>query len=132
MSDEAASEEVAPRPVRLPAVRLPAVHLHGIARLRDGEPDVELRISADGFDVLKRSTGVLIGRLRWSDVRTVELPRPRRSLLPRTRRDPEVHIVTAAGRASFALPGLADEEVRRHLQPLLERVHGAGGAAGRG
>ncbi|MGH2857203.1 MAG: hypothetical protein ACRDMJ_06930 [Solirubrobacteraceae bacterium] len=106
------------------AVRLAAVHLHGIPSLRDGEPDVELRISTDGFDVLKRSSGALIGRLTWSEVRSVELPAPRRGLRPGARRDPEVHLITAGGRASFALPGLDEAEVRAHLQPLL-----AGGQA---
>ncbi|MGH2876394.1 MAG: hypothetical protein ACRDLV_09100, partial [Solirubrobacteraceae bacterium] len=60
----------------------------------------------------------------WSEVRAVELPRPRRGLL---RRAPEVHVVTGGGRASFALPGLGDEEVRGRLEPLLERVRGVGG-----
>lgn len=119
MSDEGATGAAAPQPVRLPAV-----HLHGVASLRDGETDVELRISMNAFDVLKRSTGALIGRLAWSDVRAVELPQGRRGLL---RRAPEVHVVTGSGRASFALPGLADEEVRRHLEPLLERVRAVDG-----
>lgn len=106
------------------ALRVAAVHLGGIEALRAGESDLELRISPAGFDVLKRSTGAALGRLGWDEIETVELPRARRGL--RGRRVQELHIATGRGRASFELPGLTEEQLKEHLEPMLARTRGAG------
>jgi hypothetical protein len=104
------------------AVRLTAVHRAGIDSLRAGERDLELRVTATGVDVLKRSSGATIGRLEWSEVTHVELVRPRRGL---RRRAGELHVVTARGRASFELPGITESQLQEHLEPMLARRGGA-------
>jgi hypothetical protein len=109
-------------PIPTPAIgalRMPAVHQEGIEALRAGERDLELRVSADGLDVLKASTGATIGRLRWEEITEVRFDRPRRSL---RRRGQEMHVLTHRGRASFGLPDLTDEQRREHLEPLLAAV----------
>ena len=68
------------------AVRVAAVHLGGIEALRAGEQDIELRLSPAGLDVLRRSNGAPIGRLEWSEMESLDLPRPRRGLRPGRRR----------------------------------------------
>ena len=113
----------APAPL-VGALRIAAVHQEGIEALRSGERDLELRISADGLDVLKRSTGATIGRLRWEEISEVRLERPRRAL---RRRGQEMHVVTGRGRASFGLPELTDEQRQEHLEPLLAALGHAPG-----
>jgi hypothetical protein len=103
------------------ALRLGAVHLSGIETLRPGERDIELRLSDAGLDVLKRSTGAAIGRLGWSEIKTIELPAPRRGLRSR-RRFRELHVRTERGQAEFELPGLTDEELNDHVQPMLDSL----------
>lgn len=107
-------------------MRVPAVHISGIESLKAGEDDLELRISPAGLDVLKRSNGAAIGRLEWSDIKAVELPRTKRSLRPGRRRNQEMHVATGRGRASFELPGLTDEQLKEHLEPMLARTRGSG------
>lgn len=131
-----ARESLRPAPPAEPespidAVRVPAVHVHGIESLRNGEPDVELRFSDAGLDVLKRSTGATIGRLRWQEIQQLDLPRPGRGLLPGRRRAQELSVATAGGRATFQLPEVTEEQLRRHLRPMLARTrrHRAGGEA---
>ena len=108
------------------ALRVAAVHLGGIEALRAGERDLELRISSAGLDVLKRSSGAPIGRLEWRDIETVELPRGRRGLRP-GRRAHELHVATGRGRASFQLPGVTEEQLKRHLKPMLARARASAG-----
>lgn len=100
------------------------MHLGGIESLRRGEDDLELRFSAAGLDVLKASSGGAIGRLGWSEIEGVSFARPRRGL--RAGRRQELHVMTARGRASFALPGLSDRQLQEDLEPLLARWHPAG------
>jgi hypothetical protein len=107
------------------ALRVAAVHLGGIEALRAGERDLELRISAAGLDVLKRSSGAAIGRLEWAEVQSVALPRGRRGLRPRRRPAYELHVATGRGRASFELPGVTEEQLKDHLEPMLTRARGA-------
>lgn len=102
------------------AVRIAAVHVSGLEAVRAGERDLELRFSPAGLDVLKRSSGAPIGRLRWDQIRAVELPRRRRGLRA-LRGAPELHVETDQGRASFELPGVSEEDLSEHLAPLLER-----------
>ncbi|MGA2011250.1 MAG: hypothetical protein ABSH51_12095 [Solirubrobacteraceae bacterium] len=101
------------------ALRLAAVHLGGIETVRQGDRDIELRLSAAGLDVLRRSSGVAIGRLEWDEIETIELPRARRGLRPGKRKAQELHVATDRGQASFELPGLSDEQVKEHLEPML-------------
>jgi hypothetical protein len=107
------------------ALRLAAVHLDGIETVRAGDRDIELRLSADGLDVLKRSSGAAIGRLEWAEIQKIDLPRSRRGLRLRRRRVQELHVTTDRGQASFALPGLTDEQRQAHLEPMIERVGAA-------
>ncbi len=103
---------------------LAAVHLEGIAAIRRGEDDLELRFSAAGIDFLTRSTGAALGRLRAREIVAIELPPARRGRRRGRRRDPELHIRTGRGRASFAVPGLTDEQIRERLGPMADRAAG--------
>lgn len=103
------------------ALRVEAVHMGGVDSLRVGERDLEVRLSPDGIDVLKRSTGAPIGHLLWDEVVGVQTPRTRHGL----RRVQELHIDTAHGRASFELPGVSEEQLAGELQPLIDQLTGA-------
>ncbi len=105
------------------AIRVAAIHVGGLEAVRAGERDLELRFSPAGMDVLVRSSGAPIGRLRWDQIRTVELPRRRRGLRG-LRGAQELHVETDHGRASFELPGVSEQELGEHLAPLLERKGG--------
>lgn len=100
------------------ALRVEAVHMGGIDSLRVGERDLEIRLSADGIDVLKRSTGAAIGHLLWGEVESVQTPRTRHGL----RRVQELHVDTGRGRASFELPGVSEEQLADELQPLIDQL----------
>ncbi len=105
------------------ALRVSAVHLNGIETLRPGDRDIELRLSAAGLDVLKRSSGAAIGRLEWSEIEEAEVPPPRRGLRGRHRAR-TLNVRTKRGQAQFELPGLTDEELHDHLKPTLARLRG--------
>jgi hypothetical protein len=105
------------------ALRLAAIHVSGIETLRQGDRDIELRLSEAGLDVLKRSSGAAIGRLEWREIETIHVPPAKRG---RRRRGRRLHVSTGRGQAHFELPGLTDEELREHLEPALERLHGGG------
>ena len=105
------------------ALRLSAIHLNGIETLRQGDSDIELRLSDIGMDVLKRSSGAAIGRLEWREIESVQVLRPRRGLRGR-RRSRALHVSTGRGQAQFELPGLTDEELHEHLEPALARLAG--------
>jgi hypothetical protein len=105
------------------ALRLGAVHLGGIDSLRAGEDDIELRFSPAGVDVLKHPGGAAIGRLEWTEIETIELPRGRRGI--GRRRVQELHLDTGRGRARFELPGITAQQLRDHLEPMLPRNRGA-------
>jgi hypothetical protein len=107
-------------------LRIAAIHLGGIEALRVGEDDIELRLSTAGLDVLKRSSGAPIGRLEWGQIESVDLPRGRRGLLPGRRRTFELHVATDRGRASFELPGVTEEQLKEHLEPMLARARAHG------
>jgi hypothetical protein len=111
----------------LEAVRISAVHAGGIESLRAGERDIELRFSDAGLDVLKRSTGAVIGRLDWSDIASIELLPPRRGLRMGRRRIQKLHVETNRGRASFELHGVTEDELTDYLRPVLERTRTGGG-----
>jgi hypothetical protein len=113
----------APEP---PPIRVAAIHLGGVTDLRPGEGEIELRLSDHGLDIT-RGTGEVFGRLTWQEIHGLEVP-PLRGFL-RRRREPRAHLVVRAehGDASFEIPAVTPEELRQHLQPLLER-HGHGSA----
>lgn len=124
--EDRAEAESPPASPDVGALRVAAVHLGGIESLRAGERDLELRISSAGLDVLKRSSGAPIGRLEWREVEDVDLSRSRPGLR-RGRRAYELHVATGRGRASFQLPGVTEEQLKEHLEPMLARARAGQG-----
>ncbi len=111
-------------PATLPApdaIRVGAIHLEGIETLRPGARNIELRFSDIGMDVINTRDGESIGRLTWSEIVSLELPRPRRSLRRRRGSGPELIVTSDRGLARFELRGISDEEAREHLAPVLSR-----------
>lgn len=117
------SAPTAPTRVADPGVvRLAVIHLGGVANLAPGERDIELRVSHFGLDIVRGNEEPL-GRLTWSDIRTLSVP-PGRGLR-RRRRDGRAHLIihTDHGDASFEVPAVAPEELREHLAGIVGR-HG--------
>ena len=108
------------RPPRQRVLLLDAVHVFGIETLEPGDEDIELRLADVGIDVRKPSTAETIGRLRWDEVRSVELQRPRRGL-PGRRRPARFVAGTDRGEVTFELPGMSEDEIIAHLEPLIAR-----------
>ena len=117
----------APPPVE-DAVRVAAVHVSGIETLEPGDEDLELRLSDDGLDVIRRASGVAIGRLNWAEITTITVDVGRRRL--RGRGPQTLEVQTSRGRATFELPGLTVEDAAAHLQPLLNRLRDSGTIGG--
>jgi hypothetical protein len=108
------------RAPRQRALLLDAVHVFGIETLEPGDEDIELRLADAGIDVRKPSRAAMIGRLRWDEIRSVSVQRPRRGLPGRRR--PALFVAgTDRGEVTFELPGLSDEEITEHLEPLIAR-----------
>lgn len=103
-----------------PALLFDAIHVFGIETLQPGDHDLELRLADAGIDVRKPSSGQTIGRLPWDEVEAVTVRRPRRSL-PGRRRNAQLVAGTERGEVTFELPGLSDEEITEHLEPLISR-----------
>jgi hypothetical protein len=116
----AASGEIRPRTVAPPALLLEAVHVFGIETVPPGDRDIELRFADAGIDVRRPSTGNTIGRLRWAEVRSVVVQRPRRGAAG-LRRPAQLLAGTDRGEVTFELVGLSDEEITDHLEPLIAR-----------
>jgi hypothetical protein len=112
------------QPEALQPLRMAAVHLSGIETVRQGQRDLELRFSDAGLDVLNSTSGVTIGRLEWDEIEALELPRSRRSLRPGRRTAQELLVRTKRGQANFELPGLTEQELRKHLEPMFARTQG--------
>ena len=94
--------------------------MFGIETLEPGDEDIELRLADAGIDVRKPSTAEMIGRLRWNEIRSVAVQRPRRGLPGRRR--PALFVAgTDRGEVTFELPGLSDDEITEHLEPLIAR-----------
>ena len=125
---EAAQAEARPRAITPAAVLVAAVHVFGIETVPPGDRDIELRLADAGIDVRRPSTGNTIGRLRWADVRTVAVQRPRRGV-GGLRHPAQLVAGTERGEVTFELVGLSDEEITDHLEPLIARncagFHGA-------
>jgi hypothetical protein len=127
-ADPADPETTAAAPAHPPlqALRLSAVHVSGIESLRNGESDLELRFSDAGLDLIKASSGAAIGRLLWSEIHDVEVARSRRGMRP-GRRAQELHVRAQSGRAVFQLPGMTEQQISEHLEPVLVRLRGGAG-----
>jgi hypothetical protein len=107
-------------PTRQRALLLDAVHVFGIETLEPGDRDLELRLAGVGIDVCKPSTAEVIGRLGWNEVRSVAVQRPRRGL-PGRRRPALLVAGTDRGEVTFELPGVSDDAITEHLEPLIAR-----------
>jgi hypothetical protein len=99
------------------AVRLPAVHLGGIGNLSRGEASLELRLSDAGLDIVRSDTSTTLGRLQWSEILSIETPRPRGRRRRRTRA--QLLVRTARGEAHFEIPGVSEAELRGYVEPLF-------------
>ena len=110
----------APLPGELDPVRVSAVHLGGVANLAAGTSDIELRLSEHGLDIV-RGADETLGRLTWDEIRALDVPTGRS--IRRRRRDSRTNLVvrTAHGEATFAVPAVSPEELREHVDPLLQR-----------
>lgn len=97
-----------------------AVHLGGIANLHSSEPELELRLSADGLDIV-RGGGVVFGRLAWQDIRTLDVVEGGGR---GWRRRPVAHLVVHSDRgdARFEVPGVTPTELREHLAPVRPQI----------
>ncbi len=123
VGDEPDEEAVQARPGDPGTLQLTATHLGGIATLEAGEQDLDLRLGGHGLDIA-RKPGRVLGRLRWREIRTLEVQSPRG--LRRRRRGERAQLVirTAHGDASFEVPGISEEELEASLAPLRERYGG--------
>jgi hypothetical protein len=115
--------EQLPEPDETPeALRFSAVHRGGVADLAAGARDIALHLSEEGLDIVRgNGTEEILGRLRWDEIRALEVPASRGAR--RRRREQNAHLVvrTASGEASFEVPAVTPEELRRHLDPLVRR-----------
>lgn len=119
------ANEPEPRaPPSTTAIRVAAVHVGGIETLPQGARHIELRFSDAGLDVIDTRQGESIGRLTWTEISELELPRPRRSMRRRRPAGTELVIRTDRGEARFVLPGLEEDQARKHLAPVLNRARG--------
>lgn len=119
---EAPPEEAAgtaPAPAPEVAYRIAAIHVSGIADLDAGETGLELRLSDVGLDIARGGAEVL-GRLRWSEIRGLEVPSPR-GVRRRRRQQTHLTIHTSEGDATFQIPSLTPDELRHDLAPLIEQ-----------
>ncbi len=99
-------------------VSLHAVHVGGIANLRSGAGDIELRFSEAGLDLTRADQP--LGRLTWREITAVETPSGAGRRRRRQRSDGTIVIRSANGSATFEIPGVSPDELREHLAPLLE------------
>jgi hypothetical protein len=99
--------------------RLAAVHLGGIANLEPAEQGIALLLSEDGLDIA-RGPDELLGRLRWSEIRSLDVSPPR-GLRRRRRAGAHLVIRTRHGDATFDIPGASSDELQRQLDPLLQK-----------
>jgi len=104
-------------------LRLVAVHIGGIANLEPAEQGIALLLGENGLDIA-RGPDELLGRLRWPEIRSLDVSQPR-GLRRRRRSGAHLIIRTRHGDATFEIPEASSEELETQLQPLLQR-HSAG------
>jgi hypothetical protein len=102
-------------------LRLRAIHLGGVANLAPAADDIELWLSDAGLDIVRGPEHAPLGRLTWREIAALDVPPPRNRI--RRKRAEDAHLVVRGeqGAASFEVPGVAPEELRKHLAPLIER-----------
>jgi hypothetical protein len=115
-----ADAEVQARAFAPPALLVQAVHVFGIEAVAPGDTDIELRLADTGIDVRRPSTSKTIGRLQWEEVQTVVVQRPQRGP-DELQRPARLLAGTDRGEVTFELIGLSDEEITKHLEPLIAR-----------
>jgi hypothetical protein len=97
-----------------------AVHLGGVANLPTHRDGLNLRLSRNGLDILQAEDEI-IGRLIWEEIDALEIPH----LRTRRRRQQKVRsrlvVRTAHGDASFEIPGLASDDLRDRIEPMISR-----------
>jgi hypothetical protein len=122
---------VSPAAIAIPqALRIAAIHSSGIESLQAGDEDIELRLSEAGLDVIKRSSGIAIGRLDWGEITALEVQEPgKRGRRRRKTKNRSLQVDTSGGQAAFELVGLSDEETAEHLEPMLARLRASGALA---
>jgi hypothetical protein len=100
-------------------IRMTAIHLGGVANLTANRESINLRLSAQGLDIIRGDDGIL-GRLSWSDIDALEVPSPR-GRRRRGRDRARLIVRTSQGDASFEVPGFTSDELRGRIRPLLVR-----------
>lgn len=105
-----------------PRLRLPAVHLGGIVKLAPGERNLALRFSDDGIEIVRGQNDGSVGRINKTDISGVEIPTVRGRL--HRRRPSATHLIvrTKQGDASFEIPSMTPDQLRRRLAPVLEQL----------
>jgi hypothetical protein len=106
-------------PVQEDEFQFPAIHLGGVANLPTKREGLNVRLSADGLDILQGERNI-IGRLIWDEIEALEVPH-----LRARRRQKQVRarlvVRTPHGDASFEVPEISAEELRDRVEPLMER-----------
>lgn len=104
-----------------PELVIPAIHQGGVANLPTKREGLSVRLSADGLDIMQ-GEGDIIGRLIWEEIETLEVPHHRSR---RRRQEQRARLVvrTPHGDASFDVPGIAADELRDRVEPIV-RLYG--------
>jgi hypothetical protein len=101
-------------------LRVTAYHLGGVANLPAGRDGLDLRLSANGLDILQPE-GDIIGRLHWNEIDALEVQSVRGRLRRSARSQSRVVVRTKHGDASFEVPGFSSDELGSRVDPLVSR-----------
>jgi hypothetical protein len=102
-------------------LRFSAVHIGGIANLAAGEGDLQLRLTGAGLDIV-RSAHDSLGRLTWPEVKGLDVSAGRGRRRRRRGAATQLVIRTRHGDASFEIPELEPDELRKQLSPWSART----------